>query len=139
MPSIILKHVSFLFVINLLTLPSLAQEKEIDTLFDESSKTFLPIPLIINNPTIETGFGGVGMYFFKFDPDDKISPPSIATLFGIYSTNKSYVLLGSARLYWNEDKNRATFIAGPVRINHDFIYENDEVMICIWYILNYAI
>ncbi len=103
-----------------------AQEKEIDTIFDEFSKTFLPIPLIINNPTLETAFGGVGMYFFKFDKEDKKSPPSVANLLGLYSTNKSYVLIASSRLFWNEDKNRATFIAGPLRINHDFVYENEQ-------------
>ncbi len=66
------------------------------------------------------------MYFFKFDKEDKKSSPSVASLLGLYSTNKSYVLIASSRLFWNEGKNRATFIAGPIRINHDFVYENDE-------------
>ena len=111
---------SFLIFVN-----AWAQKKDLDTVFDESSKTFLPIPLIVNNPTIGTGFGGVGMFFFKFDKEDEKSPPSIASLAGIYSTNNSYVLLASARLYWKEDKNRATFIAGPMRINHDVNYSID--------------
>ncbi len=67
-----------------------------DTVFDESSKTFLPIPLVINNPTIGTGFGAVGMFFFKFDKEDEKSPSSIASLAGLYSTNISYVLFASA-------------------------------------------
>lgn len=100
-----------------------AQEKKKDSLFDESSKTFLPIPLIINNPTIDTGFGAMAMYFFKFDKEDKDSPPSRANLLGLYSTNKSYFFIASSFLYWNEDKNRATIIAGPLRINHDAEYE----------------
>ena len=120
------QKILLLFLISLLFLRSNAQDKEVDSLFDESSRTFLPIPLIINNPTLETGFGGVGMYFFKFDKEDKISPPSLTTLFGLYSTNKSYVLLSSSRFYWNKDKNRATFIVGPIRINHDFVYENEN-------------
>lgn len=41
-----------------------SREKDLDSVFDESSKTFLPIPLIFNNPTLETGFGGIGIYFF---------------------------------------------------------------------------
>ena len=77
----------------LITISVCAQKKDLDTVFDESSKTFLPIPLVVNNPTIGTGFGGVGMFFFKFDKEDKESPPSIASLAGIYSTNNSYVLL----------------------------------------------
>ncbi len=121
-----IKQLTLLFFIGLLFFKTNAQEKEVDSVFDESSRTFLPIPLIINNPTLETAFGGMGMYFFKFDKDDEKSPPSVANLLGLYSTNKSYVLIASSRLFWNEDKNRATIIAGPIRINHDFVYENDQ-------------
>jgi hypothetical protein len=113
------KQVFYPVLCFLIFISSWAQEKDMDTVFDASSKTFLPIPLIVNNPTIGTGFGGVGMFFFKFDKEDEKSPPSIAMLAGLYSTNNSYVLLASARLYWKEDKNRATFIAGPARVNHD--------------------
>jgi outer membrane protein assembly factor BamA len=102
-----------------------AQETGKDSVFDTSSKTFLTLPLIINNPAFETGFGAVPMYFFKFDKEDDVSPPSMASLLGLYSTNKSYVLLGSARLFWNEDKNRANFAFGPTRVNYDFEYELD--------------
>ncbi len=102
-----------------------AQTNEKDSVFDPSSKTFLILPLVINNPTFKTGFGLMPMYFFKFDKKDSISPPSIAALVGIYSTNKSYIFLSSARLFWNEDKNRATFIAGPVRTNNDFVYDQE--------------
>jgi len=121
-----LKQIFPLIILGLLFFISNAQEKEVDSTFDESSKTFLPIPIIMNNPTMKTGLGGAGLYFFKFDKEDKISPPSLASLFGLYTTNSSYVLIASARLYWNEDKNRATFITGPIRINHDFVYENDD-------------
>ena len=104
----------------------LGQETETDSLFDSSSKTFLTLPLIINNPAFQTGFGAVPMYFFKFDKEDQHSPPSMASVIGLYSTNKSYVLLGSARLFWNEDRNRASIAFGPTRVNYDFVYETDE-------------
>ena len=119
---IMIKQIFYILLSFLISVNAWAQKKDLDTVFDESSKTFLPIPLIINNPTIGTGFGGVGLFFFKFDKEDVKSPPSIASLAGIYSTNSSYVLLASARLYWKEDKNRATFIAGPARVNHDVSY-----------------
>jgi len=102
-----------------------AQETKQDSLFDESSRTFLILPLVINNPTFKTGFGVMPMYFFKFDKEDSLSPPSMATIVGLYSTNKSYVFLPSAKLYWNEDKNRANVIVGPVRTNNDFVYEQE--------------
>ncbi len=62
-----LKQIVYTFLILLILTNSWAQEKDLDSVFDASSKTFLPIPLIVNNPTIGTGFGGVGMFFFKFD------------------------------------------------------------------------
>lgn len=119
----IVKQSAIFCVVAILTTSVYAQDKETDSLFDESSKTFLPIPLVINNPTIDTGFGAMGMYFFKFDKEDKASPPSRANVLGLYSTNKSYFFIASSFLYWNEDKNRATIITGPIRINHDAEYE----------------
>ena len=101
------------------------QEEEKDTVFDASSRTFLVLPLVINNPTFKTGFGVMPMYFFKFDKEDEDSPPSIASVLGLYSTNKSYVFLAMGRFYWNKDKNRANIAFGPMRTNNDFIYQTE--------------
>lgn len=114
----------FIFFIFFIVLKDVtAQQKEKDTLFDTSSKTFLVIPLVVNNPAMKTGFGAMPMYFFKFNKEDTLSPPSVLSLYSVYSTNKSYAFISSARLFWNNDKNRATIIAGPLRINNDFKYE----------------
>lgn len=102
------------------------QEKKLDTVFDTSSKTFLILPLVINNPTFKTGFGVMPMYFFKFNKEDSISPPSLLSVVGLYSTNKSYVFFPSARLFWDNDKNRATIFGGPMRTNNDFVYDQEE-------------
>ncbi len=113
-----------IFVLTVFILSSLfAQEKDVDSLFNESSNTFTAVPLINNNPAMKTGFGGMGMYFFKVDKKDSISPPSIINLIGLYSTNDSYVMILSSRLFWNQDKNRATFATGTTNINNDFLYE----------------
>ena len=119
------KKIVFLIFLIYSIISVTAQDKVNDSLFDKDSKTFIVIPLVINNPAMKTGFGAAPMYFFKFDKEDTISPPSVATIFGIYSTNKSYVFIPTARLFWNEDKNRATVIAGPLRVNNDFTYENE--------------
>ena len=102
------------------------EEKEVDTTFNKNSKTFLAIPVISNNPAMKTGFGGLGMYFFKVNKEDKVSPPSLISLYAIYTTNNSYILAPFARLFWNENKNRATFGTAFVRINNDFSYEGDD-------------
>lgn len=103
-----------------------AQEKDKDSLFDTESRTFLVLPLVINNPSFKTGLGVLPMYFFKLNREDKLSPPSMATVFTLYSTNKSYAFIPSARLFWNEDKNRMSIFGGPVRINQDFLYDLGE-------------
>ncbi|MGB5508440.1 BamA/TamA family outer membrane protein [Robiginitalea sp.] len=101
------------------------EQKEIarDSTFDEASKTFLAIPLITNDPAMDTGFGGLGLYFFRLDRKDEISPPSLVTFYAIYSTNNSYIFTPIGRFFWNEDKNRATVGFGTMRINNDFIYD----------------
>jgi outer membrane protein assembly factor BamA len=101
-----------------------AQEtEENDSIFDASSKTFLVVPMISNNPAMDTGFGALGMYFFKAQKDDPLSPPSIVSLYSIYTTNKSYIVAPFGRFFWNEDKNRATFGLGGLRVNNDFNYD----------------
>ena len=99
------------------------QTKEVDSTFNEASKTFLVVPLITNSPVMDTGFGGLGMYFFKIDKDDKASPTSLASLYAIYTTNNSYIFTPFGRFFWNEDKNRASFGVGTLRINNDLTYD----------------
>ena len=99
------------------------QTKEVDSTFNEASKTFLVVPLITNSPVMDTGFGGLGMYFFKIDKEDIASPPSLASLYAIYTTNNSYIFTPFGRFFWNEDKNRASFGVGTLRINNDFTYD----------------
>ncbi len=108
-------------------LSSIAQEKVKDSLFDKESKTFMVLPLITNNPAMKTGFGAMPMFFFKLKKNDTISPPSMLMLYGVYTTNKSHILIPAARLYWNEDKNRMNIAAGNVRINNDFEYEIEDM------------
>ncbi len=99
------------------------QEKEIDSAFNEASSTFLAVPLITNSPAMDTGFGGLGMYFFKVDREDAESPPSLASLYAIYSTNNSYIFAPFGRFFWNQDKNRGFISFGSSRVNNDFEYD----------------
>ncbi len=105
---------------------ALSQTDDQDTIFNASSKTFVAVPLISNNPTMETGFGAMAMYFFKTNSDDILSPPSVVTVAGLYSTNSSYYFVPMAKLYWGENKNRATLITGTLRINNNFDYNFEE-------------
>lgn len=100
-----------------------SQKTDQDTSFNASSKTFVAVPLINNNPAMKTGFGAMVMYFFKINPDDKTSPPSIVTFTGLYSINNSYIFVPMAKLFWGENKNRATLITGTLRVNNNFDYD----------------
>lgn len=114
-----------LFIISFLTLISIeAQEtSKKDSLFNASSKTFVIVPLVTNSPVMKTGFGGMGLYFFNIKETDTISPPSLVSLYTIYSTNKSYIIAPFGRFFWDQDKNRASFGIGTLRINNDFNYD----------------
>ena len=119
----------FLFFISVIFNVS-AQETKKDSLFDKESKTFMVLPLITNSPAMQTGFGAMPTFFFKLKKEDSLSPPSVIALYGLYSTNKSYVVVPSAKLYWNEDKNRASIYGGTMRVNNDFDYtleNNDDI------------
>lgn len=50
------QFVNLLFIV-IFVLNMSAQETEKDTIFDKNSKTFMVLPLIINNPAMKTGFG----------------------------------------------------------------------------------
>jgi outer membrane protein assembly factor BamA len=71
---------------------------------------------------LKTGIGAMGMYFFKFDKEDKISPPSNVNVMGLYSTNKSYFIALMGKLFWSEDINRANFATGVGNVNNNFLY-----------------
>ncbi len=97
--------------------------QQLDTLFDQSSKTFLVVPLVTNSPAMDTGFGVMPLYFFKLDKEDEVSPPSLIGLYALYTTNQSYIAAPFGRFFWNEDRNRATVMFGTARVNHDFVYD----------------
>lgn len=96
----------------------------VDSAFNKNSKTFVAIPIINNNPTMKTGFGANAMYMFKLNKKDKASPPSMISLVGFFTTNKSYVVVPYASLFWKENKNRAIIAIGTVGVHHDHTYSD---------------
>jgi len=98
------------------------ERTSVDSAFNKHSKTFTAIPIINNNPTMKTGFGANAMYIFKIKKEDTLSPPSMVSVMGFYTINKSYVFVPVASLYWNKNKNRLFFGAGTVGVHHDHTY-----------------
>ena len=115
--------ITFLTVLSLVVSPlGLAAESSDSTRHRQN--TLIAMPLINNNPVMKTGFGGIGMYMFA-NPDDEVSPPSTAMLYGLYSTNKSYMFMLPLGLFLKEDTWRITAAAATMRMNNDFAYETD--------------
>ena len=63
-----------------------------------------PIPFF--NPTIGSGIGVGGIYAFRLDPQDTISPPSTTMGGGFYTSSKSWGLGGAQKFYLWEDRVR---------------------------------
>lgn len=89
----------------------------------EGSFKFLPIPYINYNRSIGFQIGALPMAQFNLSQKDTLSPSSMAGLFGMYSENKSYFLMGFTKLYFDEDNWRFTTAGGTGSINFQFYLE----------------
>jgi len=90
---------------------------------NQESKTLVGMPMVTSNPAMKTGFGAMGMFMFKIDSQDTISPPSVASVYGIYSTNDSYIFILGSKLFLKEDAYRLLLAAGTPRVNNNFEYD----------------
>lgn len=84
---------------------------------------FLPIPYINYTRSIGFQLGALPMAQFNLSQKDTLSPSSVAGLFGMYSTNKTYFFFGFAKLYLNEDNWRFTTAGGTGSVNFQFYLE----------------
>lgn len=79
---------------------------------------FAPIP--VNSPAIGAGLVWAVGYVFPFSKEDKISPPSMMGIGGLFTNNGSKATALGARLYLKEDKYRVAAGIGNASINADF-------------------
>ena len=89
----------------------------------EGSFKFLPIPYINYNRSIGFQIGAIPMAQFNLTQKDTLSPSSMAGLFGMYSENKTYFLMGFSKLYFDEDNWRFTLAGGTGSVNFQFYLE----------------
>lgn len=94
-----------------------------------SKRTLVAMPLVNTNPAMKTSFGGIGMLMFRLNSRDTVSPPSVVGGAGLYSTNRSYVAAGVARLHLGKDRWRLLAFGGTARVNNDFEYDLDSLTI----------
>jgi hemolysin activation/secretion protein len=82
------------------------------------------IPLINYNRTQGIVVGALISNYYKLNKKDTISPSSNTGIFGMYTEQKSYAILGYTRLYFAEDRWRITAAAGTMDINFQFYLED---------------
>ncbi|WFB35875.1 BamA/TamA family outer membrane protein [Kiritimatiellota bacterium B12222] len=99
--SLLFAIISTLFAGNLL----FAQEKA-----DEKQRSFVVAPALSSSPGFGNGLGAVGLYFFKPNKQDEVSPPSTITAVGMYSDTDSYFTGLFGKFHLQEDQWR--IIAG---------------------------
>ncbi|WP_051210024.1 hypothetical protein [Gelidibacter mesophilus] len=63
---------------------------------------FNVVPYINYNKNLDFMFGVIPMYMYPFDKEDTISPKSLSGLSAVYTTNKSYFLMGSLNYIWQK-------------------------------------
>lgn len=78
---------------------------------------FAPIP--ISSPAIGAGLTWAVGYIFPFTKGDKVSPPSMIGIGGLFTNNGSKAIAIGGKLYLKEDKYRLTVGIGHAGINAD--------------------
>ena len=89
----------------------------------EGSFKFLPIPYVNYDRSIGLQGGFLPMAMFNPVKSDTISPSSVAGLFGMYTTNKTWFLNAFAKLYLDEDNWRITGAWGTGNYNFQFFMD----------------
>jgi len=85
---------------------------------------FLPIPYINYNRSAGFQLGALPMAQFNPVKNDTLSPSSMAGLFGMYSTNKTYFFMAFAKLYFDSNNWRFTTAGGTGSVNFQFYLDN---------------
>jgi hypothetical protein len=86
----------------------------------KKEKNIAAIPLINYNRTQGFVVGAMVSKYYKMNKKDTISPSSNIGIFGMYTQEKSYAIMGYSRFYFAEDRWRITAAAGSMDINFQF-------------------
>jgi len=82
------------------------------------------IPMINYNRTQGAILGAFVSKYYKLNKRDTISPSSNTGIFGMYTTQKSYVAMGFTKLYFAQDRWRVTAAVGTMDINFQYFMED---------------
>jgi hypothetical protein len=99
-----------------------AKQKKDDPTKPKKQKrgSFIIAPIPISSPAFGSGLLLITSYVFKFDEQDKTSPPSWIGMAGAFTNNGTRGLVLGGRLYLKENKYQTTFAVAKGRANLDF-------------------
>ena len=81
---------------------------------------FLPVPVLSYNRSIGAIFGAAPLAMYPLSKQDTVSPASISGLFGVYTTNETWMGMAFGRWYLAEDSWRITTAIGGGNIKFQF-------------------
>ncbi len=93
---------------------------------------FMPIPYLNYDRSMGFSIGAVPMLMFNPSEKDTISPSSLIGGVGLWTTNKTWFLMGFGMFYLDEDRWRITTAGGIGTVNYQF-YLDDPIGIWIPY------
>jgi Omp85 superfamily domain len=99
--------------------PSAANAAGVDQT-DRRKSEFILAPIPVSNEAIGIGLAPiVGLVFFPFR-SDRVSPPSILAVAGLFTSTKTYGMGIGGQFYLKEDRYRLTLLLGGARLRYEF-------------------
>jgi len=90
----------------------------------EGKTKFMPIPYVNYDRSMGFTLGAVPMLMFNPTAKDTLSPSSLIGGVGIYSTNKTWFMMGFGMFFLNEDRWRITTAGGLGVVNFQFFLDH---------------
>lgn len=119
-----LKVILFTISILLLQVRAYGQFGAGDSKRIDGRAKFIPLPYVNYDRSLGFTVGAVPMLMFNPVEKDTISPSSLIGGVGIWSTSKTWFVMGFGMFYFNEDRWRITTAGGLGTINFQFYLDN---------------
>ena len=100
--------------------PDAVKKQTPDPQAEENKAEWVFAPIPVRSPAIGAGLEWAVGYVSPLNKNDKVSPPSLAGVGGLFTNNGSRGLAVGAKLYLKEDKYRVSLAGGHASINADF-------------------
>jgi hypothetical protein len=99
--------------------PDPAKKQTPDPQAEENKGEWVFAPIPVKSPAIGGGLEWAVGYVTPLNKEDKVSPPSVMGVAGLFTGNGSRGFAMGAKLYMKEDKYRIAFAGGHASINAD--------------------